>query len=142
MQKLSQQDFYQFPFVRLAHLRLINDRDYNLPTSRWLSQKFYPFFNSELNRYNIFKWRETWDCDDFATMFRILAQVCHNNSGAKNKAQGIAVAEIGYTREFDNQLHAINCVFTEKGPLFIEPQTCQVIIFSKKEYDSIYRIRL
>lgn len=118
---------------------LFTDDSYNLPKRDWILGAFYSFFIKELGRLNVDIWDKKFDCDDFASMFRLFAQICHKAS--KGQAEGIAVSEIGYTQESGGK-HAIVCIFTEKGPIFLEPQTGKVLLLTDDEIQSIHRARM
>jgi len=118
---------------------LFTDNDYNLPKKAWVLGPFYDFFIKELGRLNISVWDKKFDCDDFSSMFRLFAQICHKAS--KGEAEGIAVSEIGYIKESGEQ-HAITCAFTDKGPIFLEPQTGEPLLLTDNEIQSIYRVRM
>ena len=118
---------------------IFTDNDYNLPKKEWLFGAFYSFFITELGRLGVNIWDEKFDCDDFSCMFRLYAQICHKRS--KGKAEGIVISEIGYTQE-SGGLHAAICAFTDKGPVFLEPQTGKTLLLTENEIQSIYRARM
>lgn len=118
---------------------IIADRTYGKPKKDWLLEVFYPWLSRELKRDGISGWQESFDCDDFATVYRVMAQVCHANT--RNGAEGIAIGEVFYTRDNGGQ-HAINCAFVENEQLiFIEPQNGQQTKLTDKELGSIWYVR-
>lgn len=139
MQKVEKMFFLKYPFVAKlypSHV-IFEDETYNLPTFDFVFNKFYPFFQKELNRLKIVNWTSKFDCEDFAKMFKVLMQACHQNSSGN--AEGLAVAEIHYRRDKGDN-HAINAVITDKGLIFVEPQTGESLILSKNEEKSIYYV--
>lgn len=137
MKVLNFSDIKKIPWVANCPKATFSDENFNLVQSSWLFDKFYPWFQSEMSRYGIFSWDKKFDCDDFATLFRILCQVCHFHSSGKT--DGLAIGEIHYEQN-DTNPHAINVALTEKGPIFIEPQTGKPLILTKYEKKSIYRV--
>jgi hypothetical protein len=135
---LNFSDIKKIPWVENCPKTTFSDENFNLPKSEWIFDKFYPWFHEELTRYGVSEWNKKFDCDDFAAFFRILAQICHKKS--KGSTDGLAVGEIHYDQE-NTGPHAINVVLTEKGPIFIEPQTGEQLILTKNEQNSIYRVR-
>ncbi len=128
----------KIPWVSACPKVIFSDENYNIPTTEWVFNKFYPWFQGELKRYGVSEWTKKFDCDDFAAFFRILAQICHKKS--KGTTDGLAIGEVHYEQS-DASFHAVNVVLTEKGPIFIEPQTGQQLILTKDEEKSIYRVR-
>lgn len=128
----------KIPWVANCPKTTFSDENFNLPKGEWIFNKFYPWFQGELARYGVAEWNKKFDCDDFAAFFRILAQICHKKS--KGSTDGLAIGEIHYESEKLGP-HAINAVLTEKGPIFIEPQTGEQLILTKYEENSIYRVR-
>ena len=116
------------------------DNSWNLPKNSWLFNKFYPFFQDELFRLGAQKWTKKWDCEDFAREFKSLAQICHNNSPLAT-AEGLAIGEIDYTKE-SGERHCINIAFTDKGVIFIEPQTGESLLLTENEKNSITRFNI
>ena len=104
-------------------------------------EKFYPFFVSKLNELGISVWDNKWDCEDFSSFFKSMAQVCHRASSGT--AEGLAIGEIYYHKDGDDEgNHAINVIFAENGPIFFEPQQGMPVKLSVKEMASIYYFRI
>ncbi len=138
MKTLNFSDIKKIPWVDKCPKVAFSDKNFNLVKSSWVFDKFYPWFQGELARYGVSDWSKKFDCDDFAAFFRILCQICHKKSGGNT--DGLAVGEVSY-EQGDVSPHAINVVLTEKGPIFIEPQTGNQLILTKNEQNSIYRVR-
>lgn len=141
MKTLSPEDLQKFPFVAKARRSQISDGSYNITTLEWIIQKFYPFFVKKLEELGVSVWDEKWDCDDFSSFFRSLAQICHRKS--KGTAEGIAIGEIYYRQDGDNVgNHAINVIFLENGPIFFEPQSGLPVKLSAAEMNSVYFFKI
>lgn len=141
MKTLSPEDLQKFPFVAKARRSQISDGSYNITTLEWIIQKFYPFFVKKLEELGVSVWDEKWDCDDFSSFFRSLAQICHRKS--KGTAEGIAIGEVYYHQDGDNMgNHAINVIFSESGPIFFEPQQGLPKKLSTAEVNSIYYFKI
>lgn len=112
---------------------------YNIPKLDWLLGPFYDYYSYYLGIFKVDSWHQKWDCDDFTSLYKVLSQVCHRHS--KGTAGGLAIAEIAFVRG-PNDRHAIICAFTDKGPVFIEPQNGQQIFLTNDQKDSIYKCRM
>lgn len=103
--------------------------------------KILPLFVKKLEELGVSVWDKKWDCDDFSSFFRSLAQICHRKS--KGSAEGIAIGEIYYHQDGDNEgNHAINVIFLENGPIFFEPQSGLPVKLSAEEMNSIYFFKI
>jgi hypothetical protein len=141
MKTLSPEDLQKHPFVAKARKSQISDSGYNAPSLKWVMEKFYPFFVKKLDELGVSVWDEKWDCEDFSSFFRNLAQICHRKS--KGSAEGIAIGEIYYRQDGDNAgNHAINVIFLENGPIFFEPQQGLPVKLSAAEMNSIYFFKI
>jgi hypothetical protein len=120
--------------------KFVGDNNYNMPTKNWIKLEFSPFFMGILKNLNL-PYTSKFDCDDYSSLYRVLAQISHRKSSGD--AEGIAVAEIMYKPNWAKGLtHAINAAYTETGWIFIEPQGGQVIQLTEEEINSIYYVRL
>lgn len=116
----------------------ISDADYAKPTAAWITGDFYNYYLNWLEENGLSKWKETFDCDSFSSLFYAFAQACHGNAGRKE--QGIAVGEMFYKVDGGSG-HAINIAITEKGIIFIEPQNGQRVMLSVSEMTSCWFVR-
>lgn len=141
MQSVQTSYFLKYPFVAKIFPSGVtfSDSRYNLPTQDFLLKKFYPYFSAELERLGIVEWSDKFDCEDFAATYKMLCQACHKNS--RSTQEGLAVGAIDYAKD-NGEYHCINIAFTDKGLLFIEPQTGKLLTLSKSEQNSINRVRL
>ena len=141
MKTLSHEDIQKYPFVAKARKSQIGDKEYNIPTLKWTMEKFYPFYVKKLEELGVSVWDNKWDCEDFSSFFKSLAQICHRKS--KGSAEGIAIGEIYYHQDGDNEgNHAINVIFLENGPIFFEPQQGLPVKLSAAEMNSVYFFKI
>lgn len=141
MKTLSFSDIQAYPFVKAARKSQISDRTFNITSLRWIMEKFYPFFVKKLSELGVSVWDNKWDCEDFTSFFKSMAQVCHRNSNGT--AEGLAIGEIYYHQDgASGENHAINVIFTENGPIFFEPQQGLPVKLSDSEIKSIYYFKI
>lgn len=117
----------------------ITDADYARPTTNFLTGKFYNFYKNWLSEHNIDTWQAKWDCDNFSSTYYTFTQICHANAGRNE--QGISVGEFFYKIGGNGTGHAINIAVTEKGVIFIEPQTGKEVGLSEEEMLSCPLVR-
>lgn len=115
----------------------ISDATYAKPTTKWLTGKFYEYFLNWLWKNDLNKWQQKFDCDNFSCLYYAFAQACHTQSGRSE--QGILVGEMFFMQKGGG--HAINLAITEKGVIFIEPQTGAEITLTKEEKSSCWCVR-
>jgi hypothetical protein len=126
-------------FFNVAPLTLVicYDVDYNLPTTDWLLNKFWPWFQKTRWDGNLSKWSRKNDCDNFARAYVTFCQDAHARSFGS--AEGLAVGEFCYHGvSHVKGPHAIVAAFTEEGLIFIEPQNGQRIALSPGEITSCF----
>ncbi len=140
MKKISQEKLTQTTdWIEFAK-KFVGDSNYNMPTKNWIKLEFSPFFMGILRNLSL-PYSFKFDCDDYASLYRVLAQICHKKSAGNG--EGIAVAEIMYKPHWANGMnHAINGAYTDEGWVFIEPQGGQIIKLTQEEIDTIYYVRL
>ena len=122
---------------------IVADRNYNLPTMTWLRGPFAKAFRAFMSEYGTSKWRTTFDCDDFARAYQLLAQMCHTQTGIaeeRMQAEGIAIGRVYYMMDSGGG-HAINVVVTADNQgintiKYMEPQTCKALYLSDRELSS------
>lgn len=114
------------------------DANYALPTSKWLLTSFYDYFLKWLSQNDLTEWRLKFDCDNFACLYYAFAHACHTKSNRKE--EGIAVGEMWY-EPGNGGAHAINIACTEKGVIYIEPQTGKEVELTEPEKESCWFIR-
>lgn len=114
------------------------DTSYAAVNSAWL-RDFYTRWRADLHRKGVVKWDPKFDCNRFAASFAASAQIEYFTATfhARNAAEALAVGEIWYDREAGGA-HAIVIAHTERGPIFIEPQSGLELRLSSAEVASIY----
>lgn len=131
---------YDFPEIVKGEVFFFADSQYELPKADWLLGPFWLWLRKGvmlplgLTDYEDSK----WDCDDFSRFYAASAGICHKRSAKRNSA--IAVGEFWFRRE-DGVKHAICVAITDKGRIFIEPQTGEEVILSKQEIQSSWLVR-
>lgn len=100
----------------------LGDRSYAQVDSAALPG-LYQEFRDEIFRKGVTKWDERFDCNHFASYYVALAQTKFYlaNFHASTPAQSLAVGTYWYQSPAGP--HAIIVAVTERGPVFIEPQT-------------------
>jgi hypothetical protein len=126
---------------------------YALPTLDWLQNTFYPYFKQQLFDYEVNEWKVKWECRDFASAYRVFAQICNTETpNTPGNADILAVGEVWFIPDANKygtapgQLsgtpgdgHAINIAFTDKGIVFLDPQFGQGLWqITPTELSSIY----
>lgn len=90
-----------------------------------------------LRIFGIFGWRDKFDCDDFALLWKMLTSLRH--AKAKDGAsQGVACGIVWYKDSITGSDHAINYVKTENGWKAFEPQTEEFFDLSEEERASAW----
>lgn len=116
---------------------IILDREYGLPSEKWIESYFYPLFWKEFSTtYR----SESNDCDDFAGHARSLVQKLNNQTSNVGK-RAVAFGECHYQTDRGTH-HAINFAIVKKNDkhevIFFEPQNGFVVKLSEKEFNSIW----
>ncbi len=102
----------------------MGDRAYAEVNSAWLHE-WYDTFRAELFRLGIVKWDGRFDCNRFADVYAGMAQAWffretfHSNI----QAQALALGPFWYQRADGSGGHAVIQALTERGRVFIDPQT-------------------
>lgn len=101
---------------------------------------FYDNFRDVLSRQGLVKWDGRFDCNHFAALYISLAQSSYTVAAwqSETKAQTLALAEIWYRPGAGAAGHAVVAAATERGLLFIEPQTGREIQLTAAERGTIY----
>lgn len=107
--------------------------------------QLYADFRSEIFRQGVTQWDERFDCNHFATYFAALAQTKFYlaNFHSQTPARSLAVGTFWYIPQGAPALspsngHAIVVALTERGTVFLEPQTGAEITLTKAERDSAW----
>lgn len=104
---------------------------------------YYDSFRKRLFDDGVVKWDERFDCNHFASYYVALAQTQFYlaNWGASTPAQTLALAEVWYRPGGGAKGHAIVAAYTDKGLLYIEPQTGRTIALSTAERASTFLVK-
>jgi len=118
---------------------ITGDRSYAVVDSAWL-KSYYTTFRAELFRLGVTKWDGRFDCNHFASFYTSLAQTKFyaDNFQSWTSAQSLAVGTFWYVSA--RGPHAIVVAITERGVVFIEPQTGQEITLTPGERQSAFLI--
>ena len=121
---------------KAAPLCNLGDSAYAEVNSVWL-RGYYDEFRAEIFRQGVTTWDARFDCNHFASYYAALAQTKFYlaNFQSRTKAQSLAVGTLWYTRAAGGG-HAIVIAVTERGTLYIEPQTGQEVALTQAELNS------
>lgn len=120
---------------------ICGDSAYAEVSSVWLAE-FYETYKAELFRQGVVKYDSRFDCNHFAAYYASLAQTKFylNNFQSWTKAQSLAVGQFWYFRNGSG--HAIVIALTERGVVFVEPQTGLEVVLTPTERQSAYLVLL
>lgn len=116
------------------------DKGYEVVRSDWLPG-FYERWREDIFAKGVTKWEGRFDCNKFASAYVAAAQLEYyrDRFHSWTPSQALAVGEVWYQASSHVRgPHAIVCAITERGPLFIEPQTGAVLTLSAAERSSIF----
>jgi len=115
---------------------VLGDTAYAEVNSKWLP-RFYDCFRAELFGNGISKWDARFTCRHFATYYAALAQARFYLETFHNfeKANALALGTFWYVHP-DGSGHAIIIALTERGRVFIEPQTGREVRLTPAEQRS------
>lgn len=118
---------------------IVGDRSYAEVNSAWLAQ-WYPIFRSKLFKIGVTRWDYRFDCNRFADFYSNLAQAFFAIEMFQSDlpAQALALGPFWYVRDNGQGAHAIIQALTERGRVFIDPQTGQEVQLTAMERQSGY----
>lgn len=120
----------------------LNDAEYALPSCGWLLDSFYPWFRSFLQAFGVLEYRaEAGDCDDYAALYAALARLCHRRM-AGSTGTGLAVGYMHYLTANGTSHAVVVAITSDRGPVFIEPQTGLTVSLSDAERASAWKVDL
>ncbi len=124
---------------QLVPRAIMGDEAYAEVNSQWLPG-FYTRFRTELSRLGVVNWDRRFDCNRFAELYTGVAQIAFFREAFHSsiKAQALAVGPLWYRRDNDLGAHAIVQVLTERGIIYIDPQTGAQIQLTPQELASAY----
>jgi hypothetical protein len=138
---LSTAQVVQNPAVATQLHGYVGDGPYAIVKAEALPA-YYSEFRAQLFKEGVVKWDERFDCNHFASYYVAKAQTQFYlaNFHASTPAQTLALAEVWY-RPGGGKGHAIVAAQTDRGLLFIEPQTGQVVTLSAAERSSVFMVK-
>lgn len=101
----------------------------------------YEDFRSTLSGLGLVKWDAKFDCNRFATLYIGVAQARFTVAAwhSTTPAQALALAEVWYAQGGDPKRgHAIVMAYTDRGPVYIEPQTGRELALTPAEEASVF----
>ena len=115
------------------------DETYAEVNSRWL-ERFYPEFRAELFRLGVVRWDARFDCNRFAEFYTSFAQARFYREMFQSRiaAQALAMSPFWYVRADGKGAHAIVQALTERGRMFIDPQTGREVQLTPIESATAY----
>lgn len=102
---------------------------------------YYSDFRQALFDEGVTKWDQRYDCNHFASYYvaRAQAKFYLANFHSRSPAQTLALGVFWYNQGgIYGRGHAIVAAFTERGLIFIEPQTGQELHLSQAERQSAW----
>jgi hypothetical protein len=107
--------------------------------SAWL-REWYQVFRAKLFKIGIVNWDERFDCNRFADFYSNLAQAFFSLEmfHSETPAQALALGPIWYVRADGTGSHAVIQALTERGRVFIDPQTGREMELNPLEQKSAY----
>ena len=126
--------------LRAAGATVQGDSAYSEVNSAWL--KAYDQFRAAIFREGVTKWDARFDCDDFAAFYISLAKIKFFSATfhASTRAQTLALAECYYMHS-PITAHAVVFALTDRGPLYIEPQTGQELTLTQAQIASRFLVK-
>lgn len=110
------------------------DQAYAEVNSAWLP-KFHEEFRRELHRLGIVRWNERFDCNRFTDLFIALAQArfYRESFHSDTPARALAMGPYWYVRDGGQSAHAVVQVLTERGRIFVDPQSGEEVQLTRAE---------
>jgi hypothetical protein len=123
----------------LAPGAILGEDNYAEVNSAWLA-RWYPTFRAKLFKIGLTHWDRRFDCNRFADFYANLAQawfaleMFHSDT----PAEALALGPVWYRRDDNRGSHAIIQALTERGRVFIDPQTGEEVQLSLNERRSCF----
>lgn len=118
---------------------ILGESVYAEVNSRWLPH-WYAMFRTQLFRIGLTRWDTRFDCNRFADFYSNLAQAYFSIEmfHSRTPAQALALGPFWYIRADGRGTHAVVQAVTERGRIFIDPQTGREMQLSPIEQQSGY----
>lgn len=128
-----------------GHYENLSCAQYSKVDYAWLTSSYRDQFSKRLFADNITQWDNKFECNLFADYYKTYASIVYYNEFYSSFAgtRQLAIGEIWYHPDWaKNTGHAINFAITERGLIFVEPQTGGEVHLSRDELNSIYFIEM
>lgn len=122
---------------------ILKDASYAEVSSVWLTS-FYDDYRKVLSREGVVHWEQTFDCDDFASFYVSFAAVRFFTATWHTPlpAESLALGEYWYRPDNSTGAnHAIVTALTERGQIYIEPQSGRELNLTVSEKLSRYLVK-
>jgi hypothetical protein len=118
---------------------IVGDDRYAEVNSAWLPE-WYRVFRAQLFKLGIVQWDERFDCNRIADFYSNLAQAFFSVEmfHSRTPAQALALGPFWYVRADGKGAHAVIQALTERGRVFIDPQTGRELDLKPDERQSAY----
>lgn len=117
---------------------ILGDYVYAEVNSEWLRQ-WYPRYRAELFRLGVVRGNERFDCNHFASFYTGLAQALYFDHAFHSRtAAQLALGPFWYRRADGLGGHVVIQAMTERGRIFIEPQTGAELTLTAPELASAF----
>ncbi|HTL67264.1 MAG TPA: hypothetical protein VL200_06360 [Lacunisphaera sp.] len=123
----------------LAPRAMLCEQYYAEVNSAWLDA-WYQLFRRQLYDIGFVHWDERFDCNRFTDCYTNLAQAYFalENFQSRTPARALALGPFWYRPEHATSNHAIVQAITERGRIFIDPQTGQEMHLTAGEERSAF----
>lgn len=131
---------YTLPEVRREIPTMyFGDDAYAEVNSEWL-RMWYGEYRAQLARLGVIDWDTRFDCNRFVEFYASLAQAYFYREAfhSRTTARALALGPIWYVRENGRSRHALVQALTERGRIFIDPQTGREVELTPTERSSAY----
>lgn len=124
---------------RTLPMARLGDDVYAEVNSEWL-KVFYRRYRSQLSRMGVVKWSERYDCRRFAGLFTELAQNQFFNEAfhSDTPAGTLALGPVWYRPGGSEIGHALVVAMTERGAIYLDPQSGREVNLTANERASIF----
>lgn len=105
---------------------------------------YYDWFRTKLFDLGVVRWDQRQDCDNFADLYadflNLRFYLAQWERDPLPSAESVAVARYWYRPNLGTEVHAINALATDRGLVYIEPQTGQFLSLSLPEQSTRLRV--
>ncbi len=126
--------FTRAEMQRQTATNYFGDQAYAEVNSAWLP-KYQEEFRRELHRLGITRWNDRFDCNRFVDLFIALAQArfYRETFHSDTPARALAMGPYWYVRDNGQGTHAVVQVLTERGRIFVDPQSGEEVQLTRTE---------